>query len=62
MNGKLDLTAVEGVADLVHAETEMQRRLALRQMDGALHRLYEHWRARILKVCISRCLFLLAST
>ena len=50
LNGKLDLTAVEGLADLVHAETEMQRRLALRQMGGALHRLYEHWRARILKV------------
>lgn len=42
--GKLDLTEAEGVADLVAAETEQQRRLALQQMDGALHRLYEGWR------------------
>ncbi len=34
-NGKLDLTAVEGLADLVLAETESQRRLAFRQMRGA---------------------------
>lgn len=32
-NGKLDLTKVEGLADLINAETEAQRRLALRQMD-----------------------------
>ena len=35
-NGKLDLTAVEGLADLVAAETEGQRRQALRQLQGAL--------------------------
>jgi tRNA modification GTPase len=43
-HGKLDLTEAEGIADLVAAETDQQRRLALQQMDGALHRLYEHWR------------------
>ncbi len=43
-HGKLDLTEAEGIADLVAAETEQQRRLALQQMDGALHRLYEEWR------------------
>jgi tRNA modification GTPase len=43
-HGKLDLTAAEGIADLVAAETEQQRRLALQQMDGALRRLYEDWR------------------
>ena len=43
-NGKLDLTRAEGVADLVAAETGQQRRQALAQMDGALHRLYEEWR------------------
>ena len=43
-HGKLDLTAAEGIADLVAAETEQQRRLALQQMDGALQRLYEAWR------------------
>ena len=43
-HGKLDLTAAEGIADLVAAETGQQRRLALQQMDGALQRLYEAWR------------------
>ena len=31
-NGKLELTEVEGLADLIHAETEAQRKQALRQM------------------------------
>lgn len=43
-NGKLDLTKAEAIADLVAAETDQQRRQALQQMDGALHRLYEDWR------------------
>jgi tRNA modification GTPase len=43
-HGKLDLTEAEAVADLVAAETDQQRRQALQQMDGALHRLYEDWR------------------
>jgi tRNA modification GTPase len=43
-HGKLDLTQAEAVADLVAAETDQQRKLALQQMDGALHRLYEDWR------------------
>lgn len=44
-HGKLDLTEAEGIADLVAAETAAQRRQALQQMDGALHRLYESWRS-----------------
>jgi tRNA modification GTPase len=47
-NGKLDLTAVEGLADLIAAETESQRRQALRQMEGGLARLYTGWRDRLL--------------
>lgn len=47
-NGKLDLTEVEGLADLVNAETAAQRRQALRQMEGALGRLYESWAERLL--------------
>ena len=43
-NGRLDVTAAEGLADLVAAETEAQRRQALRQYGGALCRLYEGWR------------------
>ncbi|HZT21057.1 MAG TPA: tRNA uridine-5-carboxymethylaminomethyl(34) synthesis GTPase MnmE [Dongiaceae bacterium] len=49
-NGKLDLTAAEAVADLVEAETAAQRRQALRQMDGALARLYQGWRERLIAV------------
>jgi len=47
--GKLDLTQAEAIADLVDAETAAQRRQALRQMDGALLRLYEGWRERLLR-------------
>lgn len=46
--GRMDLTEVEGLADLIAAETEAQRRQAYRQMDGALGRLYEGWRKRLL--------------
>lgn len=49
-NGKLDLTEVEGLADLIDAETEAQRRQALRQMEGALGRLYEGWRGRLMRL------------
>ncbi len=48
-HGKLDLTAAEGLADLVDAETEAQRRQARRQLQGELGRLYEDWRARLLR-------------
>ena len=48
-NGKLDLTAVEGLADLVAAETEGQRRQALRQMQGALGARAEGWRERLIR-------------
>ncbi|XP_014793449.1 PREDICTED: tRNA modification GTPase GTPBP3, mitochondrial, partial [Calidris pugnax] len=41
--GKLDLTAAEGLGDLIRAETEAQRRQALRQMEGELGRLYQRW-------------------
>lgn len=47
-HGKLDLTAVEGLADLIDAETEAQRLQALRQSDGALAKLYEGWRQQII--------------
>jgi tRNA modification GTPase len=47
--GKLDLTEAEAVADLVAAETEAQRRQALRQLEGELGRLYDGWRERLLR-------------
>jgi len=46
-NDRLDLTAAEGLADLVAAETAEQRRIALRQLGGELGRLYEGWRERL---------------
>lgn len=49
--GKLDLTEVEGLGDLIHAETEAQRRQALRQMAGDLSRLYNDWSQRLKHVC-----------
>ncbi len=49
-NGKLDLTAAEGIADLVDAETEAQRVQALRQAGGGLARLYDDWRVRLIEV------------
>ena len=49
-NGKLDLTQIEGIADLVGAETAAQRRQALRQLDGAMGALYGDWSGRILRV------------
>jgi len=48
-NGKLDLTAVEGLADLVMAETEGQRRQAFRQMTGALGARAENWRSQLIQ-------------
>lgn len=43
-NGKLDLAQAEGVADLIEAETDAQRRQALGQVGGALSRRYDRWR------------------
>ena len=47
-NGKLDLTEVEGLADLIAAETEAQRRQALRQMEGSFGAEVEAWRGGLL--------------
>lgn len=47
-NGKMDLTEAEGLADLIDAETKQQQSLALRQMSGELHRLYEGWRTKLI--------------
>ena len=49
LNGKLDLTRVEGLADLIGAETEAQRRQALRQLTGLLGDHAERWRAQLIE-------------
>ncbi|XP_029772837.1 tRNA modification GTPase GTPBP3, mitochondrial isoform X5 [Suricata suricatta] len=48
-HGKLSLTEVEGLADLIHAETEAQRRQALRQLDGELGHLCHGWAKTLTK-------------
>jgi tRNA modification GTPase len=48
-HGKLDLTGAEGLADLIDAETAAQRRQALKQAAGALQRLYDGWRLRMVR-------------
>ena len=47
-NGKMDLTEVEGLCDLLAAQTESQRRQALNQYSGSLSTLYEGWRQSLL--------------
>lgn len=48
-NGKMDLTQAEGLADLIDADTEAQRRQALRQSSGHLSERIEQWRAVLLE-------------
>ena len=47
-NGKLDLTEAEALDDLIHADTDRQRRQALRQLQGMLGARARHWRAQII--------------
>jgi tRNA modification GTPase len=47
LNGRMDLVQAEAIGDLVAAETAGQRRQALRQMEGALGRVYEDWSERL---------------
>ena len=49
LNGRIDLAEAEGLAELVDAETEGQRRQALRQRRGALSAVYEGWRGRLIE-------------
>jgi tRNA modification GTPase len=48
-NGKLDLTEAEGLDDLIHADTDRQRRQALRQLQGLLGHRARGWRDRIIE-------------
>ncbi|MFN4223079.1 MAG: tRNA modification GTPase, partial [Novosphingobium meiothermophilum] len=49
-NGRIDLAEAEGLADLLSAETELQRRAALAMAEGALSREAEHWRTALLEL------------
>ena len=48
-NGRLDLTEVEGLGDLIAAETEAQRRQAVARLDGALSHQLQRWRAALIE-------------
>ena len=50
LNGRMDLSQVEGLADVIDAETEAQRRQALLQLEGRLGQAAEGWRDSILQV------------
>ena len=50
LNGKLDLLQAEAIADLAAAETEAQRRQALRQLGGELGEVYRGWRDRLVRI------------
>jgi tRNA modification GTPase len=50
LNGKLDLTQVEGLGDLIEAETAAQRRQALNQMGGSFARIAEDWALRLTRI------------
>lgn len=52
-HGKMDLHAVEGLADLLVAETEAQRRDALRRHDGFIPRKLAYWRSRLIEIAAS---------
>ncbi|MDG2187144.1 MAG: tRNA uridine-5-carboxymethylaminomethyl(34) synthesis GTPase MnmE [Hyphomicrobiales bacterium] len=50
LNGKLDLLAIEGLGDLINAETEFQRKQAYDQMEGSLSSLYNKWISQLVKI------------
>jgi tRNA modification GTPase len=45
----MELTQVEGLSDLINADTEEQRKQALAQMSGVQRAMYDGWRAQLLK-------------
>lgn len=49
-NGRIDLTEAEGLADLLEAETESQRRAALAMAEGGLRKEIERWQSRLLEL------------
>lgn len=50
INGKMDLTAAEGLADLIDAETELQHKQAIKQLGGGLEKIYDTWRQELLSL------------
>ena len=50
LNGKMDLTAAEGLADLINSETEFQHKQAIKQLGGGLEKIYDRWRVQLLNL------------
>lgn len=50
LNGRLDLSEAEGLGDLLMAETEAQRRMAVRAVEGSVRRQVESWAQRLLNL------------
>ena len=50
LNGRMDLTAAEGLGDLIEAETSIQQQQAIRQMQGQLANIYDRWKQQLIHV------------
>lgn len=50
LNGKMDLTRAEAIPDLIAAETDLQHRQALQQLEGKLGEIYENWRVKLIEI------------
>lgn len=50
LNGKMDLTAAEGLGDLIDAETSIQQKQAIRQMEGNLANIYDNWKNSLIRL------------
>lgn len=50
LNGKMDLTSAEGLGDLIDAETSIQQKQAIRQMEGNLANMYDNWKNSLIRL------------
>ena len=50
LNGKIDLVQAEAIVDLIESETQSQHRQALRQLNGNLGIIYDHWRSELINI------------
>lgn len=57
-HGKMDLTASEGLIDLINSETSQQRKQAIKQMNGQLFKLYDTWKTQLMHTLASMEAFL----
>ena len=50
LNGKFDLVQAEAIVDLVNAQTKLQHKQALKQLEGDLGKIYDNWRFQIIEI------------